>query len=288
LLLSRDSLRYNGSPDKAGVLLGMIHDIFIGSYIPGDSVLHRLDPRTKLAGMVVVLGTVFLAENAWNSAIAGVATVTIAVLTGAGARIWGWSLKRFVWLLAFSAAANMLFVREGAPITAGPLTLPFTEPGIKKALLLTLQLGEAIVVSMSLTFTTSPIQITKACRAMARPLRRFLPVEEIGLVLLLGMRFVPLLQQELRAIVDAQKSRGVEFGRGGPAVRATNLAAVLVPALSSALRRADILAAAMTARGYEPGKPRSEYEPLEFRSIDATAAVVITSYLIIPTLVYAF
>jgi energy-coupling factor transport system permease protein len=266
----------------------MVHDIFIGGYIPGDSILHRLDPRTKLAGMVILLGTVFLAPNAWNPAIAGVATATIAALTGAGARIWGWSLKRFMWLLAFSAAANILFVREGTLITAGPLALPFTELGIKKGLLLTLQLGAAIAISMSLTFTTSPIQITKACRAMARPLRRFLPVEEIGLVLLLAMRFVPLLQEELRAIVDAQKSRGVEFGRGGPAVRATNLAAVLVPALSSALRRADILAAAMTARGYEPGKPRSEYEPLAFRSIDATAALLVVGYLIIQVLVYAF
>lgn len=266
----------------------MIHDIFIGGYIPGDSVLHRLDPRTKLAGMMVLLVTVFLAPNARNPAIAGVATAAVAVFAGAGARIWGWSLRRFVWLLAFSAVANILFVREGAAITAGPVALPFTDLGFKKGLLLTLQLGEAVVVSMALTFTTSPIQVTKACRAMARPLRRFLPVEEISLVLLLGMRFMPLLQQELRAIVDAQKSRGVEFDRGGPAVRATNLAAVLVPALSSALRRADILATAMTSRGYVPGKPRSEYEPLRFRSIDARAAIVIASYLTIQVLVYAF
>jgi energy-coupling factor transport system permease protein len=258
----------------------MIHDIFIGGYIPGDSVLHRLDPRTKLAAMVILLGTVFLARSSWNPAIVGVATATVAVLTGAGARIWGWSLRRFAWLLVLSSAANMLFVREGEAITLGPLALPFTDQGIEKGLLLTLQLGQAIVISMSLTFTTSPLQIAKACRAMALPMRRFLPVEEMGLVLLLAMRFVPLVQQELRAIVDAQKSRGVEFGRGSPAVRAANLTAVLVPALSGALRRADILASAMTARGYTPGQPRSEYEPLELRSIDASTVVIVVGYLI--------
>ncbi|MBI5250105.1 MAG: energy-coupling factor transporter transmembrane protein EcfT [Desulfomonile tiedjei] len=263
----------------------MIQDIFIGAYIPGDSALHRLDPRTKLAGMVIILGTVFLLKSPLNQGIACVATAAIAVLTAAGVRIWFWSLKRFVWMLVFATAANVLFVREGTAMTAGTLSLPFTDEGLRKGFFFTLQLAEAIVLSMCLTFTTSPIQITRACRRLSRPLRRFLPVEEIGLVLLLAMRFVPLLQQELRYIVDAQKSRGVEFGRGGPAIRAANLAAVLVPAVSNTLRRADILAEAMAARGFQPGQSRSEYEPLQFRSLDGKAGALVVLYLVIQSVV---
>ncbi len=265
----------------------MIQDIFIGSYIPGDSVLHRLDPRTKLVGMIIMLGMVFLARSPLNQAITFAATALAAILTAAGARIWLWSMKRFVWMLAIAGVANILFVREGTAIAAGSVSLPLTDEGIRKGLLFTLQLGEAIVLSMCLTFSTSPIQITRACRRLARPLRRVLPVEEIGLVLLMAMRFVPLLQQELRCIVDAQKSRGVEFGRGNLAVRAANLSAVLVPALSSTLRRADTLAEAMAARGFQLGQRRSEYEPLEFCALDAKTAAFLTGCLVLQITVSA-
>jgi energy-coupling factor transport system permease protein len=259
----------------------MIPDIFIGSYIPGESLLHRLDPRTKLSAIIVLLTTLFCVRNPVNQCIALVLTVTLAILTGAGFRIWLWCLRRFLWMMIFAAVANILFVREGTVITAGSFSLPFTDEGIRRGLLFALQLAQAVVLSMCLTFTTSPIQITRACRKLAAPFQRYLSVEQTGLVLLMAMRFVPLLQEELRSIVDAQKSRGVEFDRGSLAIRAANLTAVLLPALSSTLRRADILANAMTARGFDPEKPRSEYEPLEFCNLDKKAAAFIVFYVIL-------
>lgn len=264
----------------------MIQDIFVGGYVAGESMIHRLDPRTKLAGMMIMLVMVFLAGSPSNHVLACASTAIVAALTALGVRVWLWSLKRFMWMLVLAATANALMVREGSEIVIGSLSLPLTDEGLYKGLLLTVQLAEAIVLSMVLTFTTSPIQITKAFSRLARPLKRLVPIEEIGLVLLLAMRFVPLLQQELRTIVDAQKSRGVEFGRGSPAVRASNLGAVLVPALSGTIRRADILAGAMASRGFQPGRPRSEYAPLEFHRADAWAALFIAVYAILQTALF--
>jgi energy-coupling factor transport system permease protein len=184
-------------------------------------------------------------------------------------------------MLLLVAVANILFISKGTVLTAGTLSLPVTDEGLRKGLLFTLQLAQAVMLSMCLTLTTSPIQIARACRKLAAPFRRYLPVDQTGLVILMAMRFVPLLQEELRFIVDAQKSRGVEFGSGGLAVRAANLSAVLVPALSNTLRRADMLANAMKARGFDPNRPRSEYEPLEFSSLDKKAALFITIYMMI-------
>ncbi|WP_157212155.1 energy-coupling factor transporter transmembrane component T family protein [Desulfomonile tiedjei] len=254
------------------------YDIFIGSFVPGTSVLHRLDPRTKLAGLLVLLTVVFSLTSATNVAVSLVCAVGMAVSSKAGYGVWMVTLRRFKWMLFLVLILNILFVREGAPVTPGNVGLPFTYDGLERAAVLTIQLTAAIVLSMSFTLTTSPLDITKGFSTATRRFRNRFPVDDIGIVLLLAMRFIPLLQQEVRTIVEAQKARGVEFGRGRLVSRASNLAAVLVPALSASFRRADTVALAMTARGFEPGRPRSEFRPLRFSALDMYAGVFIAVY----------
>jgi energy-coupling factor transport system permease protein len=188
-------------------------------------------------------------------------------------------LIRFSWMLLIAAGINMVFNSGGPAIAIGHWNLPVTEQGLHAGLTLSLQLLQAIVLSMALTFTTTPRDLTRGAERLAQPLKRLrVPVEEAGVILLLAMRFVPLLQQELRTTIEAQKSRGVEFGQGGVIARSKNLVAILVPALMGALRRGDMVAVAMTARGFRPGKPRSEYKPLHFGVLDYEAFILLAVF----------
>ncbi len=250
----------------------LMQDVFIGGYIPGDSVLHGLDPRTKLAGLAVLLVWVFTTRT-WSTLLATFCLMpALILLSGIGWRVWWWGLLRFSWMLIIAAGMNIAFTRGGQPVVLGRWTLPITQQGLQSGLMFAGQIMQAIILSMVLTFTTMPQDLARSFERLARPLKRFrVPVEEIGMVLLLAMRFVPLLQQELSATIDAQKSRGVEFGHGGIVSRCRDLIAVLVPALTGTLRRGDLLAVAMTARGFQPGLPRSEYRPLRFTKPDYEA-----------------
>jgi energy-coupling factor transport system permease protein len=257
----------------------MIQDVSIGGYVPGVSMLHQLDPRTKLVGLIVLLMGVFATRTDAGLLITCCMVLALIFLCSVGWRVWWWGLLRFAWMLLIAAGVNMIFNSGGQPIMIRQWELPITEEGVYTGLTLSLQLLMAITLSMVLTFTTTPRDLTRGSERLARPLKRLrVPVEEAGVVLLLAMRFVPLLQQELRATVEAQKSRGVEFGQGGVVARSKNLVAVLVPALMGTLRRSDLLAVAMTARGFQPGKPRSEYKPLHFEVPDYGAFIFLAVF----------
>jgi len=250
--------------------------IAIGGYIPGNSLLHRLDPRTKLVGFLVALTTVFLSTKLSGVVFAAVGIVGLGLICGAGWRIWFQGLSRFVLMLVIVGSINLFFHAWGPPVIVAGWELPFTYDGVNSSVLLTLQLAEAIAVSMVLTFTTTPMELTKACRRLAMPLKRVgVPVEDLEIVFLLAMRFIPLLQGEVQVTVEAQRARGVDFGHGGLISRSRNLVALLVPALTATLRRADLAAAAMTARGFEPGRMRSEYSPLIFSGLDYAACIIL-------------
>lgn len=246
-----------------------IQDIAIGGYVPGDSILHRLDPRVKLMGLLLLLIGIFLTRNPVGAAINLCLVGSLAVLSEAGRRIWLWGLRRFAWMLVMVAVINLALNWHGTRITVLGWESPISTQGLKNSGLFTVGLVQAILLSMTLTFTTTPRQLTAAFQRMASPLKRLgAPVDEIALVLLLAMRFIPQLQMETMGIVDAQKARGVEFGSGKLSDRAANFIAVLGPAMTASFRRADSLATAMTARGFQPGKARSEHKPLRFSKID--------------------
>ncbi len=164
-----------------------------------------------------------------------------------------------------TAAVN-LFVGPGhTPIVVADHVLPVYTEAVRSSIILSVQLATAIMLSMALTFTTTPHELTKGCERLALPLKWLkVPVEDLALMILMAMRFIPLFHQELRNIIDAQKARGVDFGHGSAVNRAQNLVAVLMPAILGTLRRGDRLADAMAGRGFRPGEPRSEFRPLVF------------------------
>jgi energy-coupling factor transport system permease protein len=240
-------------------------DIAIGGYVPGNSLLHRLDPRTKLLGLCVLLIGVFVGHSLVAAAVGASCALFLALLSAAGWKIWFAAMSRFRWMLLLTAGINLLAGPGDTPVLLGGRVLPFTVEAMSASVLLTVQLITAIAFSMALTFSTTPHELTKGCERLACPLKRLkVPVDDIALVVFMAMRFIPLFQQELRTIVDAHKARGVDFHRGSIAARAQNLLPVLVPAVLGTLRRGDRLAEAMAGRGFRPGEPRTEFNPLRF------------------------
>lgn len=252
----------------------------IGMYVPTDSPAHKLDARTKLLGFAFMLAAVFLSKSPLSQALALALVVTVAWSCAAGWRTWFDALKKFALMLVLVAGFNLAFHEGGRTIHLWGSALPFTYEALYKSLTYTLNLGEAIALAMALTFSTSPTEIADGCKKLARPLKIFrVPVDEFALMALLAMRFVPIFQWELRNTVEAQKSRGVDFHSGGILVRASNLVSVLSPALSSAFRRGDALAMAMEARGFVPGKPRSELRTTRLTKKDYLALSIVLLFL---------
>lgn len=255
------------------------HGIAIGGYIPGESPLHRLDPRTKLIGLLLLVTVVFISGSSSGVIVNGAVTLGLAAYCRVGWKIWWWGLRRFAWMLGIVAVTHVLINRWGTPIHLVGRELPFTVEGLESSLLFTARLAEAVILSMIVTFTTTPRELTRAFERFVMPLKRFnAHVEELGIVLLLALRFLPLLQWEVTSIVEAQKARGVEFGRGGILSRSRNLTALFIPVLTGTLTRGDRLATAMTARGFRPGLARSEYRPLEWSKPDYVAGLFLAAY----------
>jgi energy-coupling factor transport system permease protein len=260
----------------------LVQDLTVGAFVPGDSLLHRLDPRTKLVGLAVMLASVFLDARPAGVAAGAAAALALASVSGIGLRLWVESLRRFLWLLVITAAVNALFHGSGTPLMIGSLQIPVTAQGVVLALVFTTQVATAIMLSMTLTFTTAPTELARSLQRLSSPLKRLgIPVDQIGLTVLLALRFLPLLQEELRTILDAQKSRGIDFSEGGIAVRTEGLIAVLYPCLIAAFRRADNLALAMVSRGFDPTEPRSEFRPLRFAGRDWAALACPALFLLI-------
>jgi len=257
-------------------------DITIGGFLPGDSILHRMDPRTKLVGLVVLMPLFFIGSSGYGCALSAIAAIGLAAMTRLGWRVWVWGLRRFVLMLGIVGGLNLLFTDSGSSLVVLGIRLPVTFHGLTTSLILVVQLAGAIVLSMVLTFTTTPADLTRGLQRLATPLKRFnVHVDEYAMVALMAMRFVPMLQQELRTTVEAQKARGVEFGDGSLLSRARNLVAVLSPSFMGALRRADLLASTMYLRGFRPGEPRSCFRTMSLSGLDYAAAGLVALFVLV-------
>ena len=252
----------------------MLQDITLGQFFPGQSAIHRLDPRTKIILLFVLMIIIFFAEGAAAYSILIVATCAIIFISKIPPVTVLKSVKPLIWIILFTLILH-LFTHEGEVlISIGAFNVTFE--GVKFGVMISLRLILLIMLASLLTFTTSPIQLTDALEKLLSPLKKVgVPAHEFAMMMTIALRFIPTLIEELDKIMKAQKSRGADFETGGIVKRLKSFVPVLVPLFLSSFRRADELATAMEARCYRGGEGRTHYRQLKFQGVDLWAALFV-------------
>ena len=247
-----------------------LKDITLGQYFPGNSIVHRLDPRTKLIAVVLYIVALFLAKSFVTYGIMFLLlAVSIAVSKVPVKSIFR-GMKPVVFIVIFTAILN-LFYTPGDTVLVRFWIFTITLEGVFNAFFMVVRILMLIAGTFLLTYTTSPILLTDGLENLLGPLKKIhVPVHELAMMMSIALRFIPLLIEETDKIMSAQRARGADFESGNLIQRAKALVPLLVPLFISAFRRADELAIAMECRCYHGGEGRTRLRQLKYRHNDAS------------------
>ena len=262
----------------------MLDKLLLGRYLQGDSFIHRLDPRTKFLATFLFIIIVFLANNWLTYFILAIFTM-IALLASKIPMSFFWNgVKPLLWVILFTVVLQMVFTTGGDVYVEWGF-IKITSYGVINAVFIFLRFMFIIFISTLMTLTTPPLQIADAMESIMKPLGKIgVPVHEIALMLSIALRFVPTLMDEAQKIMNAQRARGVDFGEGNLFEQMKAIIPILIPLFVSSFNRAEDLATAMEARGYQGGTGRSKYRVLTYGKIDgiaATSLVILTIALVL-------
>ncbi len=254
-----------------------IKDITLGQYFPGESPVHRLDPRTKIIGTFVFLISLFLVDRFLGFALAGSFLMALILSSGVPFRFLFRGLKPILFLIVFTMLINLFMTSGTELVRLGPLAV--TEEGLYRATFMALRLVLLIFGSSLLTLVTKPITLTDGMERLMSPFNRVgLPSHELAMMMTIALRFIPTLLDETDKIMKAQTARGADFESGNLFRRAKGLIPLLVPLFVSAFRIAADLAMAMESRCYRGGQGRTRMNGMAFGRRDALAAGVLVLY----------
>lgn len=248
----------------------MISDITLGQFFPGNSVLHRLDPRTKIILTVAFIVSVFFANNPVAFAFLTLAVCFITALSRISLKVVLKGIKPIILIILFTAIINVFMTTgEGEPLIEFWIIKIYTR-GIVRAVFMAVRVILLIMgSSVLLTYTTSPIALTDGLESLLSPLKVIkLPVHTFAMMMSIALRFIPTLVEETEKIMNAQKSRGADFSNGSLVERAKALIPLLIPLFVSSFKRAEELATAMECRCYRGDKNRVKLNKLEYHGID--------------------
>ncbi|NLH96109.1 MAG: energy-coupling factor transporter transmembrane protein EcfT [Clostridiaceae bacterium] len=256
----------------------MNSNITIGQYIPGESIIHKADPRTKIILSIVFMVVIFLVNSFWTFTAMALFVLLTVIVSGVPMKYTLRGLKPIMFIIIFTAVIN-IFTTGGTPISEKVPFRYITWEGLILALKLAARLALVIISGSLLTFTTTPILLTDGIEKLLSPFRRIgVPAHELAMMMSIALRFIPTLLEETDKIMKAQAARGADFDTGNLVQRAKSFVPVLVPLFVSAFRRADELATAMEARCYRGGKGRTRLRDLEFTSVDTKIAIVTVTF----------
>ena len=252
----------------------MLKDITLGQYFPGNSFIHRLDPRTKLIVLVVYIVALFLAVNWVSYALMAAFLVLCIKISTIPAKSFIRGMKPLLMILIFTGVLNLFFTTDGK-VLVDFWVITITTAGLQRAIFMVVRILLLICGTFLLTYTTSPISLTDGLEALMNPLKKVkVPVHELSMMMCIALRFIPTLIEETDKIMSAQKARGADFESGTLMEKAKALVPVLVPLFISAFRRADELATAMECRCYQGGEGRTKMKLLRYTSWDFRAFLV--------------
>ena len=246
-------------------------DITLGQYFPGDTVAHRLDPRTKILLTTLYIIALFSAGGVLTYAVMAACLIAAVRVAKVPPRAMVRGLRPVLFILIFTAVLNLFFTPgEREFFRFGFLAV--TDTGIKTAVFMVLRIMLLIMGTFLMTYTTSPISLTDALESLLNGLKRFkVPVHELSMMMSIALRFIPTLIEETDKIISAQKARGADLEGGNIVQRAKAMIPILVPLFISAFRRADELATAMECRCYHGGEGRTRLHVLQYARRDYTA-----------------
>lgn len=257
----------------------MLSDITLGQFFPIDSPLHKLDPRTKILSLIVMIITIFLADSYITYGITIIFTMTIIFLSKVPLKMYFKSLKPIWFVIIFTALLNM-FLTQGEIIYIFGIKTYIKYEGVYLAIKMAIRLVLLILASSALTYTTSPIALTDGIESLFKPFAKIgFPAHELAMMMSIAIRFIPTLIEETEKIIKAQKARGSDIGSGSLIKKIKALIPMLIPLFISAFRRADDLAVAMEARCYQGGTNRTRLKQIRYKKTDFFAAIIVTVFL---------
>ena len=252
----------------------MLKDITLGQYFPGNSFIHRLDPRTKLIVLVVYIVALFLAVNWVSYALLAAFLLLCIKISTIPAKSFIRGMKPLMMILIFTGVLTLFFTTDGK-VLVDFWFITITSGGVQRAVLMVVRILLLICGTFLLTYTTSPISLTDGLESLMNPLKVIkVPVHELSMMMCIALRFIPTLIEETDKIMSAQKARGADFESGTLMEKAKALIPILVPLFISAFRRADELATAMECRCYQGGAGRTKMKLLRYTQWDFRAFFV--------------
>lgn len=248
--------------------------LILGRYIPGNSIIHRLDPRSKLLAMFAFLLLIFWANNLITNVLIIAFVFAMVLLSQIRLSFFINGLKPMIGIILFTTIFQVFFT-PGASVLWEFWIFKVSIEGLQQALIIFIRFVLIIFFSTLLTLTTTPLSLADGIESGLAPLKRLkVPVHEIGLMLSMSLRFVPTLMDDTTRIMNAQRARGVDFNEGNLIQKVNSVIPILIPLFASSFKRADALATAMEARGYQGGEGRTKYRVLEWKLPDTCAVIV--------------
>ncbi len=252
----------------------MLKDITLGQFFPGKSIVHRLDPRTKLLLLIVYIVALFMAKSWCSYGLVLAFLIAVTCLGRIPFKSMTRGLKPMLVFIIFTAVLNLFYTKTGTLLVDWWIFEIWSD-GIITAFFMVMRIMMLVCGTFLLTYTTSPIALTDAMERLMNPLKKLhVPVHELAMMMSIALRFIPTLIEETDKIISAQKARGADFETGSLIRRAKALIPILVPLFVSAFRRADELATAMECRCYHGGEGRTRLKVLRYAAIDLAAFVV--------------
>ena len=255
----------------------MLRDITIGQYYSVDSVIHSLDPRVKLFGVLLFIISLFTFGNIFSYCLVTIILIVVITVSKIPFKYVIRGLKPLLILLLFTTVLNLFTTKGEVLIHIWKLSI--TKEGIFLAVHIFVRLMYLIIASSLLTLTTTPTRLTDAMEKVMRPLNKInVPVHEVAMMMSIALRFIPILVDETDKIMKAQSARCMDFEHGNVIKRLKNLVPLLIPLFISAIRRANDLALAMEARCYQGGEGRTKMRELKYVKTDYIAYGFICMY----------
>ena len=249
--------------------------MILGRYIPGNSIIHQLDPRGKLLSMFLFIFLLFWANNIQTNVLLFAFVFGLMYVTRISVAVYVKGLKSMIFIIAFTTLFQLFATSQGTVLYHWWF-FRVTDQGLMQAAIIFCRFLLIIFYSTVLTVTTTPLSLADAVEKILTPFKIIkVPAHEIGLMLSMSLRFVPTLVDDTNRIMNAQRARGVDFGEGNLLKKIRSFIPILIPLFASSFKRADALAIAMEARGYRGGEGRTRYRNLQWKIKDTLAIVVI-------------